>query len=101
MMQLSDLQRRILLEGLRDYQSTWELVADVRHSLGSNADHSHVRRTVVQALRPLVERGYAELGELTLVGEFSELTPWALRGKSGIDELERQWIQLGRDPEIG
>jgi hypothetical protein len=101
MMQWSDLQRSILLEGLRDYQSTRELVADVRYRLGPGADHSLVRRTVLQALRPLVEAGYVELGDLELVGEFSELAPWVLQGKAAVDELERRWIQLGRDPDVG
>ncbi len=91
MMQLTDLQKSILREGLRDYQSIWELAAHVRDRLGSVADDSRVRRTVLQALRPLVEGGRAELGQLTRVGEFSELNPWSLSGKSAMDELERQW----------
>ena len=101
MMQFSDLQASILLEGLRDYQSMWELAKHIRRKLGPSADADRVRRTVLQALRPLVEGGYAEFGQLARVDQFSELTPWSLRGKSAIDELERKWIQLGRDPEIG
>ena len=79
----------------------WELAADIRDVLGRNADPASVRRAVLEALRPLVEAGYANIGHLTRHGRLSELTPWSLDGRSAMDELERQWIQLARDPQIG
>lgn len=101
MIQLSEMQRHILLEGLNDYQSIWELVGQVRDELGAASSPAAVRGAVLLALRPLVEGGYVQLGTLTQRGEYSDLTPWPLGGKRAIDELERMWIQLGRDPVIG
>lgn len=100
MIQLSEMQRHILLEGLSDYQSIWELVGQARDQLGTTSSPAAVRRIVLLALRPLVEGGYIQLGTLTRRGAYSDLTPWPLVGKRAIDELERKWVQLGRDPVI-
>ena len=103
MIQFDEFQRGVLLEGLRDFQSMWELAGDMRDAIGPHVDHDAVRLAVGNSIRPLVVEMLVEIGDLVSAGAGPKVrfVPWSLRGIAAMDELERQWVELGRDPEIG
>ena len=98
---LNDMQRSVLLEGLRDYQSMWELAREARELIGETSSTEAVRRTVLAWIRPLIEGGYLTVGRLVRRGRFSDLEPWSAQGRAAMRELEQRWTRLGRDPEVG
>ena len=98
---LDDMQRSILLEGLRDYQSLWELAREARDLIGSQASTDAVRRTVLAWIQPLVEGGYVAVGELVRRGRYTDVHPWFSQGGAAMRELEQRWVRLGRDPAVG
>lgn len=95
------MQQSILLEGLRDYVSLWELVRDARDELGAQATGDSVRERVMNWIRPIVEAAYMEVGDLVRSGERSKFVPWVTTPTNAVATVDRAWRRLGRDPTIG
>jgi len=98
MIQLDPIQQEILVEGLDDYVGLWQVASRVRESLRESPTTDSVRQRVLKHLRPLLERGFLEAGNLAGDGGF---VPWEGQGREALDSIGRAWTRLGRDPNIG
>jgi hypothetical protein len=99
---LDPMQKSILLEGLRDHMSAWELAREARTELGAVATATAVRRRVFGWVSPLVEAGFLAVGELVPSGEqSSRFVPWSGDSSANLRRAENEWARLDRDPSIG
>lgn len=99
---LDAMQRSILLEGLRDHMSPWELAREARTELGAAASVAAVRRRVLEWVSPLVASGYLAVGDLVPSGKQStRFAPWVGGSESAIHRVEQEWARLDRDPRVG
>ena len=96
MTQLDPIQRDILVEGLEDYVGLWEVARLVREAVRRPGEDA-VRQAAIERLRPLLEGGYMEAGDLTPDGGFAA---WSSQGKGAVDQIDKRWRRLGRDPSI-
>lgn len=99
---LDSMQRSILLEGLRDHMSPWELAREARAELGASATAAAVRRRVLEWVSPLVTSGYLAIGDLVPSGEQStRFAPWDGSAQTTLRRVEEEWARLDRDPRVG
>jgi hypothetical protein len=97
MNQLSAQQTQVLVEGLDDYVGLWRLASEARDST-PDASHGTLRRAIIDLIRPLLLNGLIEAGHLAGDGGF---VPWSRQGLDALNQIERSWRSLKRDPTIG
>lgn len=93
---LSQIQSDIIIEGLDDYVGLWQVARSVRQETPYQTGGS-VRRTSLNELKPLLHRGYITPGQLTEDGGFFE---WPLAPVEALERIDREWLELGQDPNI-
>lgn len=96
MTELHELQRVSLVEGLDDYVGLWQWVRRVRDRWPDLADDA-VRSKVLELVGELMRRNAIRAGALTRDGGFDA---WELTPAEALERIEREWIELGRDPNI-
>jgi hypothetical protein len=70
----------------------------VKDTLGTQASDEHVRETVLQMLKPLLEQGKLRAVDLVAGGSFAEWPGTPAEQRTRIDS---EWRALGRDVDIG
>ena len=96
MTELDELQREFLVEGLEDYVGLWEWVSEVRDRWPDLEDDA-VRAKVLELVGELMRRNAIQAGPLYVKGGFDA---WELTPAEALERIEREWIELGRDPNI-
>ena len=76
----------------------WWAAADVRERLGQDAPWDLVRATALEALAPLLQSGKLLAVDLLPGGR---VAIWPGTPDGWLERLDREWRQLGRDPNIG
>ncbi len=86
-----------LLSGADDWTGLWELGADARDMVGADADTADILAVVLRAMKHLLERNLALVGDLRSHG----FEPWDLSHAEILDRVEQAWLAASRDPNIG
>jgi len=93
---LNEIQRGFVVEGLDDYVGLWEWVDKVRSRCPDLEDDA-VRTKVLELAGELMHQNAIRAGALTRDGGFDA---WELTPAEALERIEREWIELGRDPNI-
>jgi hypothetical protein len=78
-----------------DYTGLWLIVAELRDRSGGAIDD----RGILDILYGLLKEGQIQAGFPTHDGRGFE--PWPSSPEETISRIEREWRQLGREPDIG
>src|SRR5436190_7971067 len=92
-MQLSEVERALLKEGLRDWSGVW-VVAGLAQSYHPDATIDEVRETAVSSIRNLLR------SDLMVAGDLIEkaFVPWEMTADEAADRIDLEWKSLGRIP---
>jgi len=98
---MADVTKKIaddfVAEAQDDYVGLWSLLWRVREYTGESSQE-RVRGIVLYILSDLLRRQLIVAGTFTSDSEF---VTWASSVDLTVTEIERQWLQLGREPDIG
>ena len=97
MIELDDITREVLVEGLDDYVGIWEFAWLLR-SRHPDISVDAVREAALDRISRLVEHGLMVPGRLLDEGGFD---PWPSSPADCVERIRVEWGALGRDPEIG
>ncbi len=86
-----------LIEGLDDWIGLWRFARAIRDR-APNATVDEVRERAMPSVRKLVQGGYMRPGRLTK--ERPGFSEWNLDPQEAVERIDREWRQLGRDPNI-
>ena len=95
-MKLDAMQRRFLIEGIKDYVGLWEYASVVREAWG-DMPLSQICDVVLGKVEPLLRNGLCVAGNLKEDGGFAE---WDGGVERALERMRGEWHQLGRDPHI-
>jgi hypothetical protein len=62
-------------------------------------DSDTVRKLSLEAIRELAEQGLIEIGDVNWEQECFD--GWEFPVERAIDRIEKEWLELGRDPDLG
>ncbi len=96
MTELNEIQHAFLVEGLDDYVGLWQWVARVRRRC-PDLEGDAVRAKVLELAGALMHQNAIRAGALARDGGFDA---WELPPAEALERIEREWIELGRDPNI-
>ena len=91
------LKRRVLAELESDDVGLWSMVLSARQILGVGPGEA--QGLVLSVLADLVGHSEAVLGFPTRDG--TGFVAWATSPDVAVERIEREWSQLGRDPDLG
>jgi len=87
----------ILESGSNDWVGLWEVAARAV-DLKPDASGVDIRTFTLEALRAILTRGYAEVGDL---GTARRFVPWGSSAEATLERINSEWQRLGRPPNIG
>lgn len=96
--ELEQIKAAIIAEAEEDFIGLWEIVREVRETTELN-DEEAVRSATLAVVEDLVRGGQIRAGVLS--GDGRELYEWAESAELVIERINREWLELGRDPNIG
>jgi len=94
---LEKVKRDFLVECTDDYVGLWSVIWHIKHDL-KEEDSENIRAISVALIREFLELGLIKAGNPRITGEFVE---WQLDPEGIVERLEREWNELGREPNIG
>jgi hypothetical protein len=94
-MNKDDLTKDILQESLQDYVGLWSIARRLR-SVGVTED-AEVRKAALAAINELLCEGHIVAGQF----EGTRFQEWKTAPEQIIAKIEREWLELKRDPDIG
>jgi hypothetical protein len=97
MIDLDEIQREVLLEGLEDIVGLWEIAKMVREAMGE-VTTDVVRVDSLRRIKPLLVHGFIEAGASPY--EKAEFEPWSMTAEQALSRIDTEWRRLGRDPNI-
>ena len=97
-MTLEDVLESLAEECHSDHVGLWEIVDAVRVDLGSR-DTCETRGLTLRLVRSLLSERGMQAGHPTPDGR--HFVAWDLSPDQAVDQIEREWLALGREPGIG
>lgn len=95
---LEAIRDDLLAECSEDHVGVWSVLWEVRERVGT-ADPLVLRGLTLEVIRSLLDTRAVQAGMFTPDG--NRFVAWALPPEQVVREIQRQWIALGRDPNIG
>jgi hypothetical protein len=95
-MKVDPAQHQLLEAALDDYLDLSYVVYVLRSCTGVQSP-AQVREETLRRAAPLVPGGYMEVGTLPAEGGFAA---WDLDPGSALERTKREWLELGRDPNL-
>ena len=92
---LIPIAQQICAECREDYVGLWSIVRRIRGA--GVADHFRILETTLALLRQLLSEGEIIAGQF-VDRKFLE---WKVPPQEIIAKIETEWVNLGRDPDIG
>jgi hypothetical protein len=90
----------LIVEGTEDYVGLWEIIHELRDYF-PQANPNQIRLMTIEATREILESGFMEIGMFESVdGKNWEYQIWNLDIDSIINRIEKEWDELGREPNI-
>lgn len=93
---LSEIQSKILIEGIDDYVGLWEVAWLLRQEDPSWTSEE-IKKRCLEVLGPLLRVGYIKPGRLREDGGFVE---WQLNPVESLSRIDREWQCLAPDPDF-
>jgi hypothetical protein len=84
-------------EGREDHVGLWEIVRAVREDLEVSND-DEVRRVTLDLVEQLLRRYGMEAGRP--MPDWRGFLPWRLSPDEAVRRIEREWVALGREPNL-
>ncbi len=97
MLQLTELQKQILMDCADDYTGLWFIIDTVR-DVFPMADPETIQKKTIEVIRELLEAKFIEAGCLNDWGRRFDL--WSLPVDETIDRIVEEWTALGREPHL-
>lgn len=91
-------QQRWAREAEESDLGLWWLADDIRETLAPAATEREVCRSTLDVLRPLLLSGSLRSVDLLAEGKFAL---WPGAPEDHLARIEKEWLELGREPEIG
>jgi hypothetical protein len=90
----------LLVAGKLDWVPMPEVAWIAKDVGGAKADDD-IRRLSLDLIRELVTSGLMEIGDLPTAKGARQLSIWTGTREEWLGRLEREWLALGRNPELG
>ena len=92
---------RFIIEGTEDYVGLWQIIKKIRLNR-TDKNQKEVQSITLDAIREILETGFMQIGMFEYVDEKSlEYQVWNLDINTCIQRVEKEWNELGREPNIG
>lgn len=94
----TEIQKDLLAEGLEDYVGLWAFVWCARERMGIE-DPARRRSIAMGMVGQMLREGLMRPGDPE--PDYSGFKLWELSTEESLSEIEREWDELGREPNIG
>ena len=94
--QFSQLKQDILEHCRIDYVGLWVVASSIREDLGVDGD-ADVQRIALALVKDFLEQDLVVVGEIDW--KSGEFQAWRLAPGEVLARIQREWNQLGRDPD--
>lgn len=94
----SDVKSQLRAEGEEDFVGLWEVVRSVQDHV-PHADAASIRQISLEIVDELLSNGEWEAGFPAEDGR--SFDAWTLLPPAAVARIQREWDQLGREPNIG
>jgi hypothetical protein len=97
MTELEAIKKEVLQECDEDHVGVWNVIRDVKEFM-PHADSAMIQEVTVSVLNELLQHNMIAAGYPTDEGKF---VIWQVPASLVIEHIKKQWLCLGRDPDIG
>jgi len=94
---IEQISKEFLSECHDDYVGLWSLIWSIKNEMGET-NPQNIRALTISLVTELLQQGLIEAGMPNSKGEFEG---WQETPDEIIKRIEREWDQLGREPNIG